>query len=490
MRSDDATMTDKIASKVGNFEYKIEQDASSGMKVPVRIFANEDLLTRMMTDKTIQQAINVSMLQGVQKNVVVLPDGHQGYGFPVGGVAAMDAEEGIISPGSVGYDINCGVRLLRTNLAESQVRPKLKELVDGLFSAIPSGFGKKEGCIRLTQSQLDEVFVRGAEWLADNGYATKEDLEFCEEGGRMDGADPQMVSDTAHARGAPQLGSIGSGNHFLEVQVVDEIFDERAAETLGVRKGDVTILIHCGSRGLGHQICRDYLSVCEQSYHKYGISLPDRQLACVPHTSEEGTAYKKAMHCAMNFSWGNRQAITHWVRKSFGEVFGQSETDLGIELVYDIAHNSAKVEEHHIDGKRRKVVVHRKGATRAFPAGRIEIPERYRGIGQPTFIPGSMGSASWILLGKPNSMEMTFGSTVHGAGRLMSRTAAHKNYNYKQVVEQLERQGIVLRSMTRYDVVEEAPQVYKDVDTVAQISHDLGIATKVARLVPIGVMKG
>lgn len=476
--------------KTGNFEYEVEQDASIGMKVPVRIFADEHLLAKMVADKTIQQAINVSMLQGVQKNVIVLPDGHQGYGFPVGGVAAMDAENGVISPGSVGYDINCGVRLLRTNLTELEVRPRAKEIMERLFSAIPSGFGKKEGCIHLTQSQLDEVLAGGIRWLADNGYATNEDLEFCEEGGRMDGADPQMVSAVAHTRGAPQLGSIGSGNHFLEVQVVDKIFDEQAAEILGIRGGDVTILIHCGSRGLGHQICKDYLSVCEQSYGKYGISLPDRQLACVPYTSEEGIAYRKAMHCAMNFSWGNRQAITHWVREAFGAVFAQSESDLGIELVYDIAHNSAKVEEHRVNGSRRNVIVHRKGATRAFPAGRAEIPRKYRHIGQPTFIPGSMGSASWILLGKPNSMEMTFGSTVHGAGRLMSRTAAHKNYNYKQVVEQLERQGIVLKSMTRYDVVEEAPEVYKDVDTIAQISHDLGIATKVARLVPIGVMKG
>ncbi|MDC8438461.1 MAG: RtcB family protein, partial [Candidatus Nitrosotenuis sp.] len=361
-------MTGNTANKIGDFEYKIEQNESIGMKVPVRIFADENLLAKMMADKTIQQAVNVSMLQGVQKNVVVLPDGHQGYGFPVGGVAAMDAEDGIISPGSVGYDINCGVRLLRTNLTESQVRPRVKELVEDLFSAIPSGYGKKEGCIRLTQSQLDEVLVRGVDWLVDNGYATKEDLEFCEEGGRMDGADPQMVSEMAHARGAPQLGSIGSGNHFLEIQVVQEIFDEHAAEKIGIKNGDVTVLIHCGSRGLGHQICKDYLSVCEQSYGKYSISLPDRQLACVPYTSDEGVAYKKAMHCAMNFSWGNRQAITHWVRKSFGIVFGQSESDLGIELVYDIAHNSAKVEEHQVNGGRKNVIVHRKGATRAFPA--------------------------------------------------------------------------------------------------------------------------
>lgn len=482
-------MTNGI-TKIRDFEYKIEPDHSSGMKVPVRIFANDDLLSKMLADKTIQQAINVAKLRGVLKNVVVLPDGHQGYGFPVGGVAVMDAKEGIISPGSVGYDINCGVRLLRTNLTEGQVRPKLKQLVADLFATIPAGMSKTEGCISLTQSQLDEVLVQGVRWLADNGYATKEDQELCEENGHMDDADPNAVSDLAHKRGAPQLGSIGSGNHFLEIQRVDKIFDDNAAQVMGIKQGDITILIHCGSRGFGHQICKDYLTICENSYQKYKIALPDRQLACVPNNSEEGISYKKAMACAMNYAWSNRQAITNWVRDSFRSVFGQSDEDLGIKLVYDIAHNSAKTEEHQIDGAKRQVIVHRKGATRAFPAGNLAIPEKYRGIGQPTFIPGSMGTASWILLGKPNSLEMTFGSTVHGAGRLMSRTAAHKNYNYKQVVEQLEAQQIVLKSQTRYDVVEEAPQVYKDVDTIAHISDILGIATKVARLVPIGVMKG
>lgn len=482
-------MSTSSITKVGNFEYKIEADPSIGMKVPVRIFANEDLLSKMLADKTIQQAINVSTLRGVEKNVVVLPDGHQGYGFPVGGVAIMDAHEGVISPGSVGYDINCGVRLLKTNLKEEMVRPRLKELVADLFATIPAGMSKREGCISLTHDQLDEVLVKGLNWLVDNGYATKEDLELCEENGHMPGADPEMVSSLAHKRGEPQLGSLGSGNHFLEIQRVDKIFDEEAAKVMGITEGDVTVLIHCGSRGLGHQICKDYLVVCEQSYRKYDIDLPDRQLACVPHLSEEGIAYKKAMACAMNYAWSNRQAITHWVRDSFRVVFNQSEEDLGVRLVYDIAHNSAKVENHKVNGG-KEVVVHRKGATRAFPAGNPAIPPKYRCIGQPTFIPGSMGSASWILLGKPNSLEMTFGSTVHGAGRLMSRTATHKNYNYKQVVEQLEQQQIVLKSQTRYDVVEEAPQAYKDVDTIAHISDALGIATKVARLVPIGVIKG
>ncbi|CAE6487410.1 MAG: RtcB family protein [Candidatus Nitrosotenuis sp.] len=476
--------------KINSLEYKIETDAVTGMNVPVRVFANDDLLKKMINDRTIEQAVNVAMLPGVQKNVVVLPDGHQGYGFPVGGVAAMDYYEGIISPGSVGYDINCGVRLVRTNLTEAQVRPRLEALVAELFATIPAGMSKKEGCIDLSSSELDEVLVRGVPWLADHNYATKDDIRMCEEGGHMEGADPHAVSDVARRRAMPQLGSIGSGNHFLEIQKVDKIHDLEAAKLMGLEEGLVTILIHCGSRGFGHQICKDYLVVCEHSHQKYGIELPDRQLACVPNLSEEGESYKKAMRAAMNYSWCNRQAITHWTRRSFELVFGQSESDLDMKLIYDIAHNSAKVETHRIDGCERKVTVHRKGATRAFPAGSAEIPEKYRKIGQPTFIPGSMGSASWVLLGMSSSLELTFGSTVHGAGRLMSRTAAHKAYNYKQVVEDLQRKGIHLRSTTRYDVVEEAPQVYKDVDIVAEISHRLGIATKVARLVPIGVMKG
>jgi tRNA-splicing ligase RtcB len=479
--------------KVGDLEYRIETDFASGMKVPVRIFANEHLLAKMVMDRTLEQAVNVTMLPGVQKNVVVLPDGHQGYGFPVGGVAIMDYEEGIISPGSVGYDINCGVRLIRTNLTEAQLKPKLKELVTDLFASIPAGWSKHraEGCIDLSSSQLDEVLVQGVPWLLNNGYATKDDVEMCEEYGHMDDADPNKVSATAHKRGVPQLGSLGSGNHFLEVQKIDKIFDREAAQLMGLHnEGDITVLIHCGSRGFGHQICKDYLEVCERSYQRYGIELPDRQLACVPNLSEEGESYKKAMKTAMNFAWSNRQAITHWTRKSFEHVFGQSEADLDMKLVYDIAHNSAKAETHLVNGAEKKVVVHRKGATRAFPAGSPEIPPKYSSIGQPTFIPGSMGSASWVLLGKPNSLELTFGSTVHGAGRLMSRTAAHKTYNYKQVIDDLEQKGVFLKSITRYDVVEEAPQVYKDVDTVAEISHQLGIATKVARLVPLGVIKG
>jgi len=482
-------MSSLIPKKIGNMTYKIEKDEALGMKVPVIIYADDQLLEKMMTDRTIKQAVNVSTIPGILQNVVVLPDGHEGYGFPVGGVAAMDAEEGMISPGGVGYDINCGVRLLRTNLKEKDVRPKLKELVNDLFNSIPSGVGSK-GAIRLSSSQLDEVLVKGVPWAIDNGYGTKDDAEVCEENGHMDKADPNKVSDRARKRGAPQLGSLGSGNHFLEIQKVAEIHDEEAAKRMGIEQGQVTILTHCGSRGFGHQICSDYLRISEQALKKYNISLPDRELACVPNSSEEGESYRKAMFAALNFAWSNRQMITHWTRKSFERVFKQSEADLEMNLVYDVSHNIAKVEKHTIDGKQRSVVVHRKGATRAFPANKEEVPKKYRDLGQPVFIPGSMGTGSWILLGQPNSMNLTFGSTAHGAGRTMSRTKARQSYTESQVKKFLSDKGIEVKALTRDGIVEETPQAYKDVDSIVNVSHELGIATKVAKLVPIGVIKG
>ena len=481
-----STLTPK---KIGNMTYEIEKDESLGMKVPVHIYANDQLLEKMMNDRTIKQAINVSTIPGILDHVAVLPDGHEGYGFPVGGVAAMDAEEGMISPGGVGYDINCGVRLLRTNLKEQDVRPKLKELVNDLFHSVPSGVGSK-GAIRLNHSQLDEVLVKGVPWAVDNGYGRKEDAEVCEENGQMSDADPNQVSDRARKRGAPQLGSLGSGNHFLEIQKVSEIHDEEAAKRMGIEEGHVTILTHCGSRGFGHQICSDYLRISEQALKKYNINLPDRELACVPNSSEEGVSYRKAMFAALNFAWSNRQMITHWTRKSFERVFNQSEADLGMDLVYDVSHNIAKEEKHIIDGKERSVVVHRKGATRAFPPNKEEVPKKYRDLGQPVFIPGSMGTASWILLGKPNSMNLTFGSTAHGAGRTMSRTKARRDYTESQVRKYLSDKGIEVKALTRDGVVEETPQAYKDVDSIVNVSHELGIATKVAKLIPIGVIKG
>ena len=482
-------MSSNIPKKIGENQYQIDADPSLGMNVPVKIYADEPLLQKMLSDRTIMQARNVASIPGIVSHSVVLPDGHEGYGFPVGGVAAMDAEEGMISPGGVGYDINCGVRLLRSNLNEQTVRSKLKDLVNDLFSSIPSGVGSK-GAVRLTNSELDEVLVNGVNWAIDHGYGSTNDSDVCEENGRILNADPNKVSDKAKKRGAPQLGSLGSGNHFLEIQKVAEIHDEEAASRMGIKEGTITVLIHCGSRGFGHQVCSDYLRVAEQAMEKYDIHLPDRELACVPNNSEEGESYRKAMFAALNFAWSNRQMITHWTRKSFERVFNQTESDLDMKLVYDVAHNIAKVEKHKVDGQDRKLVVHRKGATRAFPSNRDEIPSRYRDLGQPVLVPGSMGTSSWILLGKPNSMDLSFGSTAHGAGRTMSRSKARRNFTEDNVKKSLNDKGIFIKALTRDGVVEETPEAYKDVDSVVNVSHNLGIATKVAKLIPIGVIKG
>ncbi|HET8792333.1 MAG TPA: RtcB family protein [Nitrososphaeraceae archaeon] len=479
-----------IIEKLNEFEFKINVDTSKRMNVPVTIYADDNLILKMSEDRTLDQAVNVSTLPGVKKNVVVLPDGHEGYGFPVGGVAATDLEEGVISPGGVGYDINCGVRLLRSNLNITQVKPRLKDLVNQLFASIPSGVGS-EGTIKLNKAELDDLLIEGVDWAIKHNFGYKEDSEVCEEKGKMLGADPESVSDTARKRGAPQLGSLGSGNHFLEIQQIQQIFDENAAKIMGLEKGQITVLIHCGSRGFGHQICSDYLRYAEQSLKKYNIELIDRELACVPNNSIEGENYRKAMYTALNFAWSNRQIITHFTRKTFEKVFSISETELDMRLVYDVAHNIAKVERHKINGEgMRELVIHRKGATRAFPAGMEEVSEKYRQVGQPVIIPGSMGTASWILLGNKKSLDLSFGSTAHGAGRTMSRSAAKRNYTVEKVKDELESKGIYIKSLTKNGIVEETPLAYKDVDSVVNVSDKLGIATKVAKLVPIGVIKG
>jgi tRNA-splicing ligase RtcB len=486
------TRAGRRINKVDDFRYRIETNAAAGMKVPVTIYANEQLLSAMVVDRTLDQAVNVATLPGVQKHVVVLPDGHEGYGFPVGGVAATDVEEGIISPGGVGYDINCGVRLIRTDLTENDVKGVMGSLVNELFRAIPSGVGS-EGTISLSKSELDELVVQGVRWAIDRGYGYEHDANVCEEEGYMRGADPSKVSDTARKRGSQQLGSLGSGNHFLEVQKVDRIYDKKAAKAMGIeQEGQVTVLVHCGSRGFGHQICTDYLRVSESVLGKYGITLPDRELACVPNNSKEGEDYRAAMNCALNFAWTNRQMITHWARMTFRKVFSLSDQQVeNMRLVYDVAHNIAKVERHAIDGEgTRQVVVHRKGATRAFPKGMDEVPQIYRSLGQPVMLPGSMGTASWILLGNRNSLNLSFGSTAHGAGRVMSRSAAKRAYTSEKVKDILRERGVYARTLTREGMVEEVPQAYKDVDVVADVSHNLGIATKVARLIPLGVIKG
>ena len=487
-----------LITRVGNhevvkeedFKYVVKRDESKGMIVPVTIYADDSLISKMALDRTIDQAANVATLKGVVKHVVVLPDGHEGYGFPVGGVAGMDLEEGVISPGGVGYDINCGVRLIRTNLREKEVRPKVKDLVNELFNAIPSGVGSSSPR-KVTGSELDDVLIEGVKWTVQNGYGWDSDIDVCEENGCMKGADPTSVSEHARKRGGHQLGTLGSGNHFLEVQKVDKVFDERAARAMGIEQDQVTVLIHCGSRGFGHQVCSDYLKISEKKIRDSGIRIVDRELACVPNNSKEGESYRKAMYSALNFAWSNRQMITHWTRDTFEKVMRMTEADLDMKLVYDVSHNIAKVERHAVDGEgTRDLVIHRKGATRAFPAWDSHIPDKYRDIGQPIFIPGSMGTASWILLGNSKSLELSFGSTAHGAGRTMSRSAARRNYTTESVRKNLESKGIYIKALSREGMVEETPEAYKDVDSVVEVSHSLGIATKVARLVPIGVIKG
>lgn len=476
--------------KISDSEYRIESDAKPGMNVPVTIYANEDLLKKMLSDRTIDQAVNVAHLPGIYKHAIVLPDGHEGYGFPIGGVAATDAETGVISPGGVGYDINCGVRLLQTNLTEKDVRPRLKQILSELHEAVPSGLGSK-GRLRLTSSQLDGALNNGVEWAISEGYGNEKDAEFCEENGRMEGADTNKVSPIAKSRGLPQLGSLGSGNHFLEVQVIDKIFDNNSAERFDLKEeGQIAIMIHTGSRGLGFQVCSDYLKVIDAASHKYNISLPDRELACAPNTSNEALSYLAAMAAALNYAWSNRQMITHWTRKVFSKIFDMSEEELGLRLVYDVAHNIAKIEEHNIDGEKRRVVVHRKGATRAFPCESADIPIAYRDVGQPVLIPGSMGTASWVLRGTHKSMDVSFGSTAHGAGRMMSRSTAIRLFQAEEVKKDLLKKGILVQSASWKGIVEEAPGAYKNVDDVVEVSDTVGIAKKVVRLRPIGVLKG
>lgn len=476
--------------QIDEVRWEIPTDYKPGMRVPARIYADRELLQEMGKDLTLEQGANVASLNGIYKYSIILPDGHQGYGFPIGGVAATDAETGVISPGGVGYDINCGVRLLRTELDRKDVEPKLRQLVDTLFQNVPSGLGSR-GKIRLSISQLDEVLEHGARWAVENGYGWQEDLERLEENGCMEGALASKVSPQAKNRGLPQLGSLGSGNHFLEVQVVDKIYEPAIAKAFGItHEGQVTVMIHTGSRGLGHQVCSDYLRRMERAVRQYNIRLLDRELVNVPFNSPDGQDYFSAMKCAANYAWANRQMIVHWVRQSFEQVFGKDAESLGLHIVYDVAHNIAKVEEHKINGESRRVVVHRKGATRAFPPGHEALPALYREIGQPVLIPGDMGSASYVLVGTETAMNETFGSTAHGAGRHLSRHAALRNFRAENVRSALQSRGIYVRAAKLSVIAEEAPDAYKDVGRVVEVSHRAGIARKVARLVPIGVAKG
>ena len=477
--------------RVDKYVWEIPADTQTGMRVPGRVYADDALIEKMRTDATLQQCANVATLPGLYKWAITMPDGHEGYGFPIGGVAASDYDEGVVSPGGIGYDINCGVRLIRTNLTETEVRPHLQKLLDTLFVNVPSGLGSRGKVGKLSAGDLEKVTREGVEWAVDNGYGWAEDQKHCEENGCMTTANPDKVSGIAKQRGAPQLGSLGSGNHFLEIEKVDKILDRPVAAKLGIKQeGQILVLVHTGSRGFGYQVCSDYLRVMERAVHKYGIKLPDRQLACAPAKSNEVEDYIGGMSAAANYAWSNRQMITHWTRESFEKTFGRPADQLDMALIYDVAHNIAKIEEHRIDDKTKKVYVHRKGATRAFPPGHPAIPAEYREVGQPVLIPGSMGTASWVLIGTPKSMELSFGTTAHGAGRFMSRAAAKRRNPARTVEDQLSKKGIMIRAENIGTVSEEAPEAYKNVDSVAEVSHQLGIATKVARLTPIGVTKG
>jgi tRNA-splicing ligase RtcB len=476
--------------QVDEFRYEIPSSYKHGMRTSGLIYADERMMKTVIRDNALEQVANVATLPGILKKSMAMPDIHWGYGFPIGGVAGMDTEEGVISPGGVGYDINCGVRMLTTNLTVKDMTPKLKELIDTMFTNVPSGLGSK-GKVRVDSRTLTRVLEDGAKWAVENGYGWQEDLEHLEEGGGMEGADSEKVSQRAIDRGKSQLGSLGAGNHFLEIQKVDRIINEEAAKRMGVNELDqIIVMIHTGSRGCGHQIASDYIRKMEVAYRKYGIDLPDRQLACAPIDSPEGRDYFSAMACGANFAWTNRQMILHWVRESFESVFNQKAEDLGLRVIYDVAHNIAKFEEHDVDGKRMKVCVHRKGATRAFGPGRPEVTSDYREFGQPVLIPGDMGTHSFLLLGTDGAMTQTFGSTCHGAGRVMSRRQATRMFRANEVRSQLQRKGIYVHAASMKGIVEEAPDVYKDILDVVRIANGAGISSTVARMSPMGVVKG
>jgi len=476
-------------TQLDEFRWEIAPTEVPGMKVPGVVFANPALLESLRTDPSLLQLANVATLPGIQTASLAMPDIHFGYGFPVGGVAAFDLEEGVVSPGGIGYDINCGVRLLRTSLAVDELRAHLSPLVDALYRYVPSGVGSK-GPITLQASEIDEVLAGGARWAIEHGYGRPKDLPFQEEEGRLASARPEFVSPAARQRGLKQLGTLGAGNHFLEVQRVDEVFFPEFADALGLAPGTVTVMLHCGSRGLGHQVATDYIGVMDQYLARAGTHLVDRQLSCAPIGSTEGQRYLAAMAAGANFAWANRQVITHGIRRAFREVFQRPDEELDLAVVYDISHNMAKVEEHAVADGRRRVLVHRKGATRAFPAGREEVPSDYRPFGQPVLIPGDMGTASYVLAGLPSSMDRSFGSSCHGAGRRLSRHAAVRQFRFEEVTRKLREQGIVVRSASREGVTEEAPGAYKDVEEVVRVAEGAGLTRRVARLVPIGVVKG
>jgi tRNA-splicing ligase RtcB len=459
------------------------------MKVPVRIFATRKLIEAVMDDKSLEQAVNTATLPGLVGHVLVMPDMHQGYGFPIGGVAATRFPDGVISPGGIGYDINCGVRLLGSSIPYADVEDRLDALATALDHNCPSGVGTK-GHIHLTEAELDQVCRDGSRWALKAGYASQADLRRTEESGCLEGADPGKVSKRAKERGRAQIGTLGAGNHFIEVDLVEQIFDLEAAQIMGLAEGCLVVQIHCGSRGFGHQVCSDYVDEFQMAVKRYNIHLPDRELVCAPLSSPEGQSYLAAMRSAANYAFANRQVLAHYARKAFEEALAGSVKNWQLYQVYDIAHNMGKIEQHVIEGERIKVCVHRKGATRAFGPGYEGLPEEYRSMGQPVLVPGSMGTASWVLVGTQGSMERSFGSSCHGAGRVMSRAKAKHSIWGEDLRSSLEAKGIHTRAGSLAGLAEEAPEAYKDVDDVVQTVTGAGIARKVARLIPVAVVKG
>jgi len=469
--------------------WEIPKEFRLGMRVNGRIYASEKLMKHIIKDQAPEQVANVAFLPGIVGYSLAMPDIHWGYGFPIGGVAATRFDDGVISPGGVGFDINCGVRLIRSNLKFQDIKDKMPEMIEELYRKIPSGVGS-EGIIKLNSQEIKKVLSKGAQWAVEKGYGEKEDITYTEENGRMTQANPDIISNKAIQRGLSQLGTLGSGNHFLEVQVIDQIYQPEIARQMGLEEGMITLLIHTGSRGFGHQVCTDHLSVMQKAVQRYHINLPDKQLACAPVNSPEGEKYYQAMCCAANFAWANRQCIMHWAREVFNKIFHISSERLGLKLVYDVAHNIAKIEVHHYNGKSVKLCVHRKGATRAFPPQHPELPLKYKEIGQPVLIPGDMGRFSFCSVGTKKAMDETFGSTCHGAGRIMSRGEARREVKNRDIVEELRIEGILIKARSRATLAEEISAAYKDVSEVVDVMDKSGISKKVARMRPLGVIKG
>jgi tRNA-splicing ligase RtcB len=476
--------------KIDDYRWRIPKSYKKGMRVDGIVYADEKLLRDIRHDKALEQVANVAFLPGIVKASLAMPDIHWGYGFPIGGVAATDIEKGgVVSPGGVGFDINCGVRLMRTNLTEKDVRPRLKDLVVGLFNTVPAGVGS-EGDIRANSKDQKDILLRGAGWAVKKGFGTEDDLDMTEERGAIDGADPEVVSERAYTRGKSQSGTLGSGNHFLEVQVIDQLYDADLVNAFGLELGQVVVMIHSGSRGLGYQVCDDSIKTMLKCLAKYNINVDDRQLASAPVSSPEGKEYLGGMRAAANYAWNNRQCLMHLTRLAFEKVFGSSWEKLGMFLIYDVAHNIAKIEKHVINNKERLLCVHRKGATRAFGPGHAAVPDKYKKTGQPVIIPGDMGRNSYLLVGTEKAMEETFGTTCHGAGRLKSRHEAKRTVEYHQLLKELEAKGIVVMASGHGTIVEEAPSAYKNVNEVVDVVHNAGLARRVARMRPIGVIKG